>query len=108
MTIPQTAPLIALLSLAILPLTAAPVVTITSDRPDALYMENEKVTFTIAARDGTSDLDASTIAWTLSVDGHNPLASGTGTTAKGSLDRPGFLLVTAIYTAADGKKITGY
>lgn len=108
MTIPRTAPLIALLSLAILPLTAAPVVTITSDRPDALYMENEKVTFTIAARDGTSDLDASTIAWTLSVDGHNPLASGTGTTAKGSLDRPGFLLVTAIYTAADGKKITGY
>lgn len=108
MTIPRTASLFVLLSLAILPLTAAPVVTITSDRPDALYMENEKVTFTIAARDGTSDLDAATIDWTLSVDGHKTLASGKGANVSGSLDRPGFLLVTATYTAADGKKITGY
>jgi len=108
MMLPRTALFLTLFTLTILPLTAAPVVTITSDRPDAFYTENEKVTFTIAARDGTSELDAATVDWTLSVDGHKTLASGKGTTVSGSLDRPGFLLVTATYTAADGKKITGY
>lgn len=108
MTIFRTAPLFLLISLVVAPLSAAPVVTITTDRPDALYAENETVTFTIKAQDGTTALDASTIAWTLSLDGYETLSSGKGGPVTGSLDRPGFLLLTANYTGADGKVITAY
>ncbi|MEX1049283.1 MAG: hypothetical protein WED15_07125 [Akkermansiaceae bacterium] len=107
MTTSRTA-LFFLLSLTLLPLTAAPVVTITTDRPGAIYAENEEVAFTIKAWDGNAVFDASTVAWTLSLDGDKTLASGTGTTANGSLDRPGFILLNATYTGADGKTISAY
>jgi len=104
--ISRTAPLFLLLALTVPPLAAAPVVTITTDRPDALYAENETVTFTIKAQDGAAALDPSTIAWTLSLDGYETLSSGKGGPVTGSLDRPGFLLLTANYAGADGKVIT--
>ncbi|NLT70589.1 MAG: acetylxylan esterase [Verrucomicrobiaceae bacterium] len=109
---PKSALVVILPFLALLPLvpeaTAAPVVTITADRPEALYGENEKVTFTIQVREGDTELDSSAVDWTLSLDGYKDLATGKGNRPSGSLDHPGFLLLAATYTADDGKKTTAF
>ncbi len=109
---PKSALFVALLSLALLPAappaTAAPVVTITTDRPEALYGKNEEVEFSIQVRDGDAELDSTAVDWTLSLDGYKDLATGKGNRPSGSLDHPGFLLLAATYTAADGKKTTAF
>lgn len=106
--IPKIACLVALLFLTVLPAISAPVVTITTDRPEALYRKNEAVIFTIRVRDGATELDSAAVNWSLSLDGHKNLATGTGNRASSSLDHPGFLLLAATYTAADGEKITAF
>ncbi|MEM7011515.1 MAG: acetylxylan esterase, partial [Verrucomicrobiota bacterium] len=77
-------------------------VEISTDREDALYDVGDEVTFTIAAAEGAE------IAWSLSMDGFGKLDEGKGAVAKGSLDQPGFLMLTAVVTGADGKKVTKY
>ena len=87
---------------------AAITVKVSTDREDALYAENDEVTFTIVAKDGDKPLDASAITWSLTMDGYKPISKGEGAIAKGSLDRPGFLLLTAVATSLDNKKVTAY
>ncbi len=96
-------------------LSAAPSLKISTDREDALYKENDEVVFTIEVKDGDQDITAGEISWILSMDGVGNLGEGKqsveeGKTvvAKGSLDRPGFLRLTATYTGPDKKKITAY
>ncbi|MBP6783239.1 MAG: acetylxylan esterase [Verrucomicrobiales bacterium] len=115
MTFPIRLSFCVLYSFAVSAGAAAPVVTITTDRPDALYNENEEVTFTIKAKDGTKNLDWGNVDWTLSLDGYKTLSSGKGSLdggagvpVKGALEHPGFLLLTATFTGPDGKKISGY
>lgn len=90
-------------------------VQVTTGRPDALYAENDEVTFTIKVTENAKNLVAGSVDWALSIDGHKPVASGSGSleggdglSVKGSLDHPGFLLLTATFTGPDKKKITGY
>jgi len=93
----------------------APSVEVSTDRENALYEVNDPVVFTIQAKDGDRNLNRGEISWTLSMDGFGKLGEGTqsieggkAVEATGSLDQPGFLLLTAVYTGADGKKITAY
>lgn len=105
------------LTLLFLPLLAeaAPSLEISTDREDALYEENEEVTFTIRAKDGDRNINSGEISWNLSMDGFGTVGSGQqsieggkAVLAKGSLDRPGFLLLTATFTGSDKAKTTAY
>lgn len=90
---------------------AEPLLTITADRPEALYETGEEVVFSIRS---TAPADAE-ISWALSLDGYRNLSSGKAAadggepiTAKGSLPEPGFLLLTATVAGADGKPFTAH
>ncbi|MFT5466403.1 MAG: cephalosporin-C deacetylase [Verrucomicrobiales bacterium] len=96
-----------LLSLARLSF-AAVTIDISTDRDDSIYDLGAEVTFTITAKENDQPIDPSKIQWTLSVDGFGKLQEGQGPLAKGSIDHPGFLLLTGTATGADGKKVTGY
>ncbi|MDF1858885.1 MAG: acetylxylan esterase [Verrucomicrobiales bacterium] len=105
------------LALFLLPLfaDAAPSLEISTDREDALYQENEEVTFTIRAKDGDRNINKGEISWSLSRDGFGTVGSGKqsieggkAVLAKGSLDRPGFLLLTATFAGSDKVKTTAY
>lgn len=94
---------------------AAVTVDVSADREDALYEAGEEVTFTITAKDGAKTLDWGDIHWVLSRGGYETLSQGDGTLSggkglqvKGTLEGPGFLLLTATFTGSDGKKISAY
>ncbi len=108
-------PAVVAISLALLAASCAtaaePLLSVTSNRPEALYETGEGVTFALrsTAPAGTA------INWTLSLDGYRNLATGKGSsgdaaslTVKGSLSEPGFLLLTATVTGTDGKPFTAY
>ena len=105
------------LAILLLPLigSAAPSLDISTDREDSLYAVNDPVTFEIQAKDGDRNLNRGEISWSLSMDGLGKLGEGVqsieggkAVEATGSLDRPGFLLLTAVFTGSDGKTITAY
>ncbi len=90
---------------------AEPLLSIATDRPEALYEIGEEAAFAISSKApaGTE------ISWTLSLDGYRNLSTGKGTvggggpiTVKGSLSEPGFLLLTATVAGADGKPFTAH
>jgi len=99
---------VASLVLALLPVAAlhaaaatdakapAYVLTVATDRADALYKQGEKVTFNIEVQQQQQPADGS-VAWTISKDGVAPVRTGTvalqgGKAAiEGSLAEPGFL-----------------
>lgn len=90
---------------------AEPLLTVTTDRPSATYETDEGVTFTIRSTAPSGN----EISWTLSLDGHRNLSTGKGSsgdatplTVKDSLSEPGFLLLTATVTGANGKPFTAY
>ena len=90
-------------------------VQVSTDREDALYRENDEVTFTITARDGEKQLDWGKIRWTLSLDGHETLDQGERSldsekhvVVKGKLNHPGFLLIKATFEGPDQERVTAY
>ncbi len=92
-------------------IAAEPLLSVTTDRPEALYETGEGVTFALSSNApvGTA------INWTLSLDGFRNLATGKGTvgdpaslSVNSSLAEPGFLLLTATVTGTDGKPFTAY
>lgn len=108
--------IVALIAL-LLPLAghAAPSLEISADREDALYEVNETVTFSVRAVDGDGNPEQGEISWTLSMDGHGNLGEGKESIAggksievTGSLPRPGFLRITAVFAGADQKRVTAY
>jgi cephalosporin-C deacetylase len=90
------------------PALAAPTVVVKTDRPEALYQPNEEVTFTITAQEGGQPVDSGAISWSLSLDGYKIFSTGTGTVAKGSLEKPGFLLLTATCSLTGEKPIIAF
>ncbi len=85
---------------------AGPGLSLTVDRSDAIYAPGDKATFTITTTAGTE------ITWTTSLDGYRTLATGKETASgtepirvTATLDRPGFLLFTAMTTGSDGKPL---
>ena len=85
--------------------------TVTADRPDAIYHRNEKIAFTITALRKNQPVSGLTARWTLSKDGMNPqtgeadLRTGS-TTITGSLDEPGFLQCRVDFKPPDAKLYT--
>lgn len=88
---------------------------ISTDRESSLYEQGEEVTFSVQAKDGDGKINQGEIYWTLRKGGYSSISQGKGSIkkgnaveAKGSLDEPGFILLTAVFTGADGKKVTAY
>lgn len=88
---------------------ADPLLHLGLDRPAAIYSIGEKAVFTLSG-----NVPAGTeIFWTTSLDGYRELAKGTVSTGgtdparvSASLDRPGFVLLTATTKGPDGKTFT--
>jgi cephalosporin-C deacetylase len=74
------------------------VLTITVDRPDAMYRQGERVAFTIQLRHGEQAAEDAEVQWNISKDGVPPMTNGTtrlsggSATVTGKLDEPGFLV----------------
>ena len=79
------------------PAPAEYLLTVETDRPDARYHQNEKVTFTIRLQRQQRPATEGSVNWILSKDGVPPIQKGTATiksgraTIDGSLNEPGFL-----------------
>ncbi len=102
-------------SLLIPAASAAVSVKVSADREEAIYSENEEVTFSVSAFDGEKKLDWGEVEWRLTLDGYREISKGKGTleggkglSVSGKLDKPGFLLLTATFTGTDGKRVSGY
>ena len=82
--------------------------SVTADRPDAIYQQGETVTFTIKLQLDKQPVDGADVSWTITKDGVPPTTSGKvklaggSATVTGKLDEPGFLLCRA--TFADPNK----
>jgi cephalosporin-C deacetylase len=79
------------------------VLTVATDRADAIYKEGEQVTFTVRlTRDG-QPANGSEVEWTMTKDGVPPTTRGKATldggttTVTGKLDEPGFLQCRAVF-----------
>lgn len=78
-----------------------PPLAITCDRPTALYQSGEMARFTIKLMDPKTAEGG--VKWTMSKNGLSPFTSGVAplrhgkATVSGTLDQPGFLLVSAIW-----------
>ncbi len=81
--------------------------SVTSDRPDAIYKQGETVTFTIKLLLDTQPVDDAQVSWTITKDGVPPTTSGKvklaagSATVTGKLDEPGFLLCRAGFAAPE-------
>ena len=79
------------------------VLTITVDRPDAMYRQGERVAFTIQLRHGEQAAEDAEVQWNISKDGVPPMTNGTtrlsggSATVTGKLDEPGFLQCRAVF-----------
>jgi cephalosporin-C deacetylase-like acetyl esterase len=88
---------------------AAPVLTVTADRAEALYRRGETVTFTIEL---TPPLAEAAVAWTISKDGVPPLRAGEAVlhegraTVTGTLGEPGFLQCRATWRTPEKKELS--
>jgi len=99
----------AFLALAIFTITAHaadPLLRLSLDRPEAIYEIGEKAVFTLHSNAPAG----SEITWTTSLDGFGSISSGKITpdagspaTVIGTLDRPGFFLISATVKGAEGK-----
>ena len=73
------------------------VLSVTTDRPDAIYHQGEPVTFNILLEDNKQPATAGEVTWTISKDSVPPIETGSATLAEGkaavtgSLTEPGFL-----------------
>ncbi|AHF92908.1 acetyl xylan esterase [Opitutaceae bacterium TAV5] len=87
---------------------AAPdfILTIKTERADALYAENETVMFVITLTHGGQPVEGAEVDWKISKDGMPPVTSGRAVLEKGearvtgSLPEPGFLQCRAEYAGA--------
>ncbi len=88
------------------------VLTVTPDRPAALYQSGEPVTFKLLLTLDKQAVPDAEVQWTLTKDGMPPTTSGTaklvnGTaTVTGMLDEPGFLLCRATFNGPEKKTWT--
>ncbi|MCX7824771.1 MAG: acetylxylan esterase [Verrucomicrobiae bacterium] len=80
------------------------VLSVTADRPGAIYQRGETVAFTIKLLHDQQPVSDVEIAWMISKDGVPPTTSGRvklaggAATVTGQLDEPGFLLCRAQFT----------
>ncbi len=103
------------IAIALLTLTAAAqdtvVVSVSTDREDALYKVGDPVTYTITVKRNDALVTEGEVNVELSNDGitlertTRPLSEATVTS---TLDAPGFLWCIVTYTGADGKATVGY
>ena len=88
------------------------VLSVTTDRPDAIYKQGETVTFTIKLQLDKEPVSDATVNWTISKDGVPPTTSGKAkldggcATVTGKLDEPGFLQCRAAF--AGPEKLSRY
>src|SRR5678815_3150846 len=81
----------------------AHVLTVDTDRSDALYRRGETITFRIRLEHEGKPIESGEIAWVLSKDGVEPRQTGRASlkdgvaTVSGKLDEPGFLQCSATY-----------
>jgi len=77
--------------------------SVTADRPDAIYKQGETVTFTIKLLLDKQPVDGADVNWTITKDGVPPTTSGTvklsggNATITGKLNEPGFLQCRAAF-----------
>lgn len=77
--------------------------SVTTDRPDALYAVGETVAYTISLTKDGKPVEEGEVSWTLSKDGVPPNENGSAklvagkATAAGKLAEPGFLLCRASF-----------
>ncbi len=89
------------------------VLTVLTDRPEALYHKGEDVSFRVKLLLDEKPVDAAEVQCTLSKDGVPPTQTGRlslgpeGGTVSGKLDEPGFLQCRATFTIPDGKTKEG-
>ncbi len=82
-------------------------ITVAVDREDGMYSVGDEAKFAIYAKRGDTPVTSGEFAWSLTVDGVAKVSSGTAefgkkpVVVKGSLDEPGILRCTAIYTDGD-------
>jgi hypothetical protein len=75
--------------------------SVTADRPDAIYQQGETVTFTLKLQLDQQPVEGAEVRWTITKDGVPPTTSGTvklaggRATVTGRLNEPGFLLCRA-------------
>lgn len=82
------------------------VLSVTVDRPDALYQRNEVIRYEITLTHLKQAVPGAQVTWRISKDGIPPIRSGTvalddqgRAVVTGSLDEPGFLQFQATYQA---------
>ena len=89
------------------------VVTVTTDRPNAIYHHGETVTFEIKLAHNQEPVQEAELQWTISKDGVPPTTNGVvklkqgSATMTGKLDEPGFLQCRAVFRTPDDQKFTG-
>ena len=87
------------------------VVSVQTDREDALYKLGDPVTFSVTVTKNSTPVTKGEFNFELSNDGIS-LERGTrplaGATVNGTLHAPGFLWCIVTYTAPDGKACVGY
>ena len=77
--------------------------SVTADRPDAIYQQGETVTFTIKLQLDQQPVDGADVSWMITKDGVPPTTRGTvklaggSATVTGKLNEPGFLLCRATF-----------
>ncbi len=77
--------------------------SVTADRPDAIYRQGETVMFTLKLQLDQQPVEGAEVRWTITKDGVPPTTSGTvklaggRATVTGKLNEPGFLLCRATF-----------
>ena len=83
------------------------ILSVATDRADALYKQGETVTFTIKLLHDQQPVSGAEVQWTLSKDGVPPISTGQAiltdgaASVSGKLDEPGFLHCRAMFKNAD-------
>ncbi|MCX6897459.1 MAG: acetylxylan esterase [Verrucomicrobia bacterium] len=81
--------------------------SVTADRPDAIYKQGEIVTFTIKLQLDKQPVDGAQVSWIISKDGVPPTTNGKVkfaggcATVTGKLDEPGFLQCRAAFAGPE-------
>ena len=91
------------------------VLSVTTDRADALYKQGESVIFNVNVLHETKPVDEGEVQWSISKDGVPPITNGIAklehgvATLNGKLNEPGFLLCKVEFQAAEKKytKLSG-
>ncbi|HEX8552760.1 MAG TPA: acetylxylan esterase [Abditibacteriaceae bacterium] len=88
-------------------------VSVTTERPDALYRVGEKAMFSVKVRSTDGLVPLGEISYQLSLDGEGNLGSGTlplqqgVATLSGTLDKPGILRCTVTFGGTGSEKAVG-